>query len=243
MYLSLDTSTLTLSLALVQGHGVDARAVETVTVGPPTKQTEMLPSAIGELLDRHRLRPEQLEGIALGLGPGSFTGLRIGMASVKGLAYAAGIKLVGVPSLAALALDGPEGVPLFLTAVARTNDLYLGVFRRTGLAVERLAPEDAMSPAELASRALAEGAVILGPAVTQYRAAFEAAGVPPERILDTAPWPQALNVARLAQFPATQELAALFSLEPMYVRASEPERNPKFPPLPGPTPTARLKED
>ena len=53
----------------------------------------------------------------------------------------------------------------------------------------------------------------------------------------------AVELARLVRFPETQPLETVFALEPHYVRPSEPERNPKFPPLPGPTPTARLKDD
>ena len=146
MFLALDTSTLTLSLALVEREGEGVRVLEHVVVGPPKKQSEALPGIVGELLARHGVALKSLEGMAIGLGPGSFTGLRIGLSCLKGLAYAAGLKVAGASSLAAVALEGPEGPPLF-------------------------------------------------------------------------------------------------ALEPHYVRASEPERNPKFPPLPGPPPTARLKED
>jgi len=52
-----------------------------------------------------------------------------------------------------------------------------------------------------------------------------------------------IKVVLVPRFPETQTVEAMFALEPHYVRASEPERNPKFPPLPGPAPTARLKDD
>lgn len=244
MFVALDTSTLTMSLALVEGRGEAVRVVELVTVGPPRKQSELLPGAIGELLARHQVSISSLEGVAVGLGPGSFTGLRIGMSSAKALCYAAGLKLAGVPSFRALALEGPEGRPLFVAAVARTNELYVATFIRRGAALEQTSAEDAISPAQLVERVRAtEGAVILGPAVEPTRAAFAKAGLPEDRLLDVAPWPSAVNLARLTEFPQTQTLDTLFSLEPMYVRASEAERNPKFPPLPGPAPTARLKED
>ncbi|EAU66977.1 glycoprotease family protein [Stigmatella aurantiaca DW4/3-1] len=180
----------------------------------------------------------------MGLGPGSFTGLRIGLASVKALAYAAHLKVAGASSLAAVALEGPEGPPLFCLAVARKDDLYLGAYRRKGRQVEALEPETAMSPEEVAARMAAEPeALALGPALVDYRAALEAAGVAPARLLAGPAFPSAVELARLIRFPAEQPLEALFALEPHYVRASEPERNPKFPPLPGPAPSARLKED
>ncbi len=245
MFLALDTSTLTLSLALVERAPEGGlRTLEHVVVGPPRKQSEALPGIVGELLERHGATLPSLEGLVVGLGPGSFTGLRIGLATVKSLAYATGLKVAGASSLAAVALEGPEDVPLYCLAVARKDDLYLGAYLRRGGTVEALEPETAMSPAEVAARMAAEPrAVALGPALEGYRAALESHGVAPERLLAAPYFPSAVMLAQLARFPEHQSLEAMFAMEPHYVRASEPERNPKFPPLPGPAPTARLKED
>jgi tRNA threonylcarbamoyladenosine biosynthesis protein TsaB len=244
VFLALDTSTLTLSLALVERVGEDIRAIEHVVVGPPQKQSEVLPGIVGELLARQGVKLAELEGLAVGLGPGSFTGLRIGLAMVTALAYASRLKVVGASSLAAVALEGPEGPPLFCLAVARKDDLYLGAYRRRGRSVEALEPETAMSPEEVAARMAAEPeAIALGPALTEYRSALVGAGVASHRLREGPSFPSAVEVARLARLPRTQSLEEMFALEPHYVRASEPERNPKFPPLPGPPPTARLKED
>ncbi|HLM44702.1 MAG TPA: tRNA (adenosine(37)-N6)-threonylcarbamoyltransferase complex dimerization subunit type 1 TsaB, partial [Myxococcaceae bacterium] len=95
MFLTLDTSTLTLSLALAEREGEGVRVLEHVVVGPPKKQSEVLPGIVGELLARQGVALKSLEGLALGLGPGSFTGLRIGLSCLKGLAYAAGLKVAG----------------------------------------------------------------------------------------------------------------------------------------------------
>lgn len=244
MFLALDTSTLMLSMALVEREGEDVRVLEHVVLGPPQKQSEVLPGAVGELLARHGATLKGLEGLAVGLGPGSFTGLRIGLATVKALAYASGLKVAGASSLAAVALEGPEGPPLYCLAVARKDDLYLGRYRRTGRRVELLEPETAMSPEEVAARLVAEpDAVALGPALADYRAALEKHGVAASRLLTQPTFPSAAELARLVRFPESQPVEALFALEPHYVRASGPEMNPKFPPLPGPAPTARLKDD
>jgi tRNA threonylcarbamoyladenosine biosynthesis protein TsaB len=245
MLLALDSSTLTLSLALVErAPDGEVRVLELLEEGPPRKQSEMLPGIVGELLARHGVKLPQLEGIAVGLGPGSFTGLRIGLASAKALAYAAGIRLTGVSSLEAVALDGPEGKLLVPTAVARLDELYAGFYRREGNGVRLVEPETAMPPQELAQRlAATPDALALGPSVAEYRQKLEAAGAPPDRLQDLPRWPSAVAIARLARLPETYEPQAVFALEPHYVRASEAERNPKFPPLPGPAPTSRLKED
>jgi tRNA threonylcarbamoyladenosine biosynthesis protein TsaB len=243
VFLSLDTSTLTLSLALLE-KGTPPACMEHVLVGPPRKQSEMLPAVVGELLDRHRLTFPELEGIVVGLGPGSFTGLRIGLSCAKALAYAARLPLAGASSLAAASLEGPEGVTLLPIAVARAQELYVGRHRRAGHQLQTLAPEDAVTPAELAALLLeVPDGVLLGPAVGEYRAQLLGLGVPGERLLDVGAVPSAVALGALCDLPAAYDAQALFALEPHYVRGSHAERDPKFPPLPGPAPRARRKED
>lgn len=241
--LALDTSTLTLSLALLEGEGSALTVAHEVVRGPPDRQSELLPGVIGAAVAARGWTVRELDALVMGLGPGSFTGLRIGLSTLKAIAYATRAKLVGVSSLRAVALAGPEGAPLFTLAVARKDDLYLGRYVRRGGGVETLEAETAMSPAEVAALMIAEpAAVALGPALAEYRAKLEAAGVASHRLLDVAPFPRAVDLARLAEIPAEQPLESVFSLEPHYIRTSGAERNPQFPPLPGPPPAARLKD-
>jgi len=241
MVIALDTSTQTLSLALVRSGATEPFVME--RYGPPEKQSDLLPRVLLELLARHGLTLADVTGFAVGLGPGSFTGLRIGLATVKGLAYALRVPVGGASSLAALALDGPEGVTIAAVSVARRGELYVGRYRRTGASVELLGPEDAWTDAALAAWLASEpGACILGPAVHEAAAALRAAGLPEERCRAVPDIPSAWAIARLTKVPDTFEAPALFALEPHYVRASEAERNPRFPPLPGPAPVARLRD-
>lgn len=248
MLLALDTSTLTLSLALVRrappGPGIGP--VEVIAAEdhhPPARQSELLPASIEALLSRAGATLKDLEGIAVGLGPGSFTGLRIGVATAKALAYATGLEVAGASSLAAMALEGPEGVPLLVTSVARRDDLYLGHYLRQGDTLTSLSPETALSPEELAQKLQAlPDALVLGPALQGYGARLRELGVPASRFFEGVDFARAANVAALTQLTGAQTQEALFALEPNYVRASEPERNPKFPPLPGPPPVARIRE-
>jgi tRNA threonylcarbamoyladenosine biosynthesis protein TsaB len=243
MFLALDTSTLTLSMALLE-RGPPIRLVEQVRHGPPRKQSEMLPGVIQELLLQHRVDLRELQAFVVGLGPGSFTGLRIGVATAKALAYALRVPLAGASSLAAAALEGPPGRELWPIAVARQQELYVGRYRRAGDRVEALGPEEAHAPAEIAARLVhAPDAVLLGPAVPEYRQHLERLGVAPERILDLGAVPSACALGQLARIPESFDAQALFALEPHYVRPSEAERNPRFPPSPGPPPTARLSEE
>ena len=245
MLLALDSSTLTLSLALVRPGTGELLAEE--RHGPPDRQSDLLPRVLLQLLERHGLSLSDVTGFAVGLGPGSFTGLRIGLSTLKGLAYARRIPVGGASSLAALALDGPEGPLLAAVSVARRGEVYVGRYRRTGERVEALGPEEAWSEEQLLAWLIAEPeARLLGPAlhegpVAGLRGKLLDADVAPERLLAEPANPSAWAVARLTTVPGAFDAQALFALEPHYVRASEAERNPKFPPLPGAAPGARLR--
>lgn len=241
MLLALDTSTLSLSMALVEGE----RVVEQLVVGPPQRQSDVLPGLLVERLGAHGLTLAAVDGFVVGLGPGSFTGLRIGLSTLKGLAYALERPLAGVSSLAALAFESPLRVEVFCSAVVKRGELYLGRYERTSEAgVVSLAPETSLTVAAFAA-ALAQrpAARAVGPAIPEYRSQLLALGVQPEQLLEGPVVPSAVALARLATVPHAFDAQALFALEPHYLRGSGAEENPKFPPLPGVEPKARLKED
>src|SRR5438105_15657277 len=163
MIVSIDTSTLTMSLALLDG----ARVGWHLTLGPPTRLSRVLPGAITEVLARHAVSLAALDGFVVGIGPGSFTGLRISLSCVKGLAYALKRPVAGVSSLAAVAAEGPEGAELFASAVVKKGELYLRRHdNESVLTVAQFA--DAMRERPLA--------IALGPGVVEYRDALIAQG-------------------------------------------------------------------
>lgn len=240
MIISLDCSTLTLSLALLRADGT---LVEQREVGPPQRQSEVLPEEVDKLLKAHGHTLAQVTGFVVGLGPGSFTGLRIGLATVKGLAYALRVPIVGASSLAALALEGPIDTELFATAVVKKGEFYVGRYTRVGPR-PRGEREISMTLAQLADALkAAPDARMIGPALIDWRAPLEILGVPPASFLPGPLVPSAAALARLVTMPSDFSLEALFALEPHYLRGSGAEENPKFPPLPGAEPRARLKED
>ena len=86
-------------------------------------------------------------------------------------------------------------------------------------------------------------AVVMGPAVREYGPKLVALGLSPGRVVPAGEVPSAAALVAQAVLPARYDAQALFGLEPHYIRSSGAEMNPKFPPLPGPAPAARLKED
>lgn len=236
---ALDTATLTLSCALLEVRGAAVEVVSTRTDHPaPGKVSHSvrLPGALVDLLAPLGKTVRDVEGWAVGLGPGSFTGLRIGLASFKGLAYANRRPIAGVPSLAAMALDAadevaggaPPGALLVPLLDARKGEVYAGFYRRTAVGVEPVRPDAALPPAALAG--LLEGA---GPAVgfgEGYAAYRELLATSLPELAGGPATPGAGAVGRLAAArlrEASFDEQALFALEPHYVRPSEAEV--KFP--------------
>jgi tRNA threonylcarbamoyladenosine biosynthesis protein TsaB len=95
LLLAVDTSTKMASVALYDGVQVRAE----LTWEAPRRHTTELAPRVVELLEELRVKPSALTGLAVALGPGSFTGLRIGLALAKGLALAQSVPLVGIPTL------------------------------------------------------------------------------------------------------------------------------------------------
>jgi len=238
---ALDTATLTLSCALVDvapgaaprlrcertEHAPRAGSGAAATGGHGAR----LPGALRDLLVAEGLKLPDVEGYAIGIGPGSFTGLRIGLATWKGLAYANRRPIAGASSLAAMALaaapSAPPGATLVPLLDARKGEVYAGFFRAAGEGVEPVAPEAALPPEALLARlATLPAPLAFGGGLDAYADALEA--VP--RLGGAVAFPPALAVAALAAprlLGAAFDAQALFALEPHYVRASEAEL--KFP--------------
>ncbi len=245
---ALDTSTLTLSCALVElapgraelvaerlEHAPAKPPPGTARDGPRGGHGAWLPSALTDLLAAHGKRLPDVEGYAIGIGPGSFTGLRIGLATWKGLAYANRRPIAGASSLAALALAAAEGdgvdertvlVPLL---DAKKGEVYAGFYRVAGRQPTPVVPEEALTPQRLVERvaSLDARAVALGEG---YRAYADVLAPHLPQLERSPESPGALAVARLCAgrlLGAGFDAQALFALEPHYVRLSEAEL--KFP--------------
>jgi len=114
-FVALDTSTPATAVWSFEEDAPPSRRVFT----PPAKAGDVLPAALGDLAN--------VAGIAVGLGPGSFTGLRVGLACAKAIAYARRIPLAGFSSLQALAKD--QAGLIYAATEARKGELFVRAFR------------------------------------------------------------------------------------------------------------------
>lgn len=124
--LAIETSTEFLSLAVCRG---DALHVRHEAAGQ--RHAELILDGVASLLRDASLQPGDLEGIAYGEGPGSFTGLRIGCGVAQGLALACGLKVIGVSTLLALAEESPVR-NAYACIDARMGEVYCAAFQRHG---------------------------------------------------------------------------------------------------------------
>jgi len=142
--LGLDTSTRVASVAIVR----DDEILADIRGDAAGRGTDLL-----VLVDRAcadaKLAPRDLDAVAIGAGPGSFTSLRIGMATAKGIAFATGRPLWAVSSLAALASPG-DGELVVAVLDARRGEVYAGAFRGEAGRVVAVASERVLAPDRVA---------------------------------------------------------------------------------------------
>ena len=219
--LTIETSTLTESIAVVDGGIVVAEERAQAGRG----HAERLVDAVSSVLGRARLDLRDLDGIAVSIGPGRWSGLRVGLASAKGLAVATGLPLYPVRTLEALALSAREEEHLVCPMLdARRGEVYAALFRLLGERV-RLLPDTAASPAALARTvgdlAVDEPVVFVGPGAAAYAAEIggvlgQRAVFPPGAI--PVPLPAALSAIAIEQAALSPRGADRASLEPWYLR-------------------------
>jgi tRNA threonylcarbamoyladenosine biosynthesis protein TsaB len=213
--LAIETATESCSVALVHGETVIARS----ELAPRRHAERVLPMA-DELLAEAGINKHALDGIAVGRGPGAFTGVRLAVSLAQGMAMALDLPVVTVSSLAALALEAPEDDAAILAVIdARMGEIYAASYRRDGnggllaLDDERVCTADALVvPKEAAWNVIGSGWATYADALCK-----QLGGMP--RFADGARYPQACHVATLAvsEFRAGKAQAPELAL-PVYLR-------------------------
>ena len=167
--LGIETATMTGSVAIM----TEDRLVAEYTLTTETTHAERLMSAIDHLLQAASLGIQEIDGIAVGLGPGSFTGLRIGVTTAKSLAYSIRKPIVAIASLDALAAQYLFTDLLICPMLdARKREVYTAFYRNLGARVERLSDYAVIAP-ERFLREITEPVLFLGDGVFPYRQSIE----------------------------------------------------------------------
>jgi tRNA threonylcarbamoyl adenosine modification protein YeaZ len=149
--LAIDTAGPRLQLALLIGERMDT-LIEDMAQG----QAERLFPALDELLARNATAYADLDRVAVTTGPGSFTGLRIGLSAARGLGLALGIPVIGVPTLFAISLNAQcDAMAVLLDA--RRDEAYVQTFSGPGLPID----EAALLPANEARSRVPTGATLV----------------------------------------------------------------------------------
>ena len=222
--LGIETATMVGSFAIVDNDGL----IGEYTLNVNTTHSGRLLPALDHLLKTANLALSHIDALAISLGPGSFTGLRIGVSTAKGLALAANKPVVGIPTLDALA-ENFRGVESLICPMldARKKEVYTALYRskRSG-SLKKETQDLAVAPEQFLGT-IDENVVFLGEGSVLYRGLIE------ERVGSKATFasppmhhPRAAAVAFLGlEKAASKDFLDVSTFTPMYARASDAERN------------------
>jgi tRNA threonylcarbamoyladenosine biosynthesis protein TsaB len=215
--LGFDTSTAHLSVALTAGRDVASeRTVDPDPTGRPRHARELLSVVEGVVGESGGW--DSVDRIAVGLGPGTFTGLRIGIATARGLAQSSGMALTGVSSLRALAAGSAGSSPVLAVIDAKRDEVFAALYEGEAEVWEA----SVGSPGDLADRLRDKGAQVIavGDGAVRFRSELEASGAEIPADDDGAHRVRARHVCLLA---TGAEAGPLAEIKPTYLRRPDAE--------------------
>ncbi|GED71403.1 tRNA (adenosine(37)-N6)-threonylcarbamoyltransferase complex dimerization subunit type 1 TsaB [Brevibacillus reuszeri] len=223
--LAIDTSNLVLSVAIVE----EERVLAEMTTNQQKNHSIRLMDCVNELLDTTGTLPEQLSGLGVANGPGSYTGVRIGVASAKTMAWSLDIPVIGISSLQAVAMNalGFPGmiVPLF---DARRGQVYTGCYRTEGMESVRACENEKIILLQewlpqLRDQAQGEAILFLGEDVRIHKEAIvQALGEQARFASPASNHPRAAHIGYLAMKKLQNE-SNVHELVPEYLQLAEAE--------------------
>jgi len=204
--LAIDTSAPRLQLALFHDEGIDV-LVEDISKG----HAEIIFDRIATLFTRNKLSYQALTRLAVTTGPGSFTGLRIGLSTARGLGLALGIPVIGVPTLRAHALGGSRDVQTAVLLDARRGEAYFEVFAQPDLSSDGpvLLPMDQARQSVPQDAMRIEGAFLDISALARFAQKADIHAFPANPVYVRAADAKPQQKARITRLPASQSGPAL----------------------------------
>jgi tRNA threonylcarbamoyladenosine biosynthesis protein TsaB len=220
----IDTATVQVSVA-VGGHEGVLASTQSCRA---RQHAEVLTPAIEFTCRQARIELSEISVVAVDLGPGLFTGLRVGVAAAKAMAHALNVPMIGVSSLDLLAFPVRFTSRLIVAAVdARRGELFYAFYRQVPGGIQRLSDHLVGSPDDLASELLAasEESLLVGDGAIRYREVFE--GLKKTEIVEEGlAYPSASSLVMLAHARALREdWVKPWDLQPLYLRRPDAEIN------------------
>ena len=219
--LGIETSHDLGGVALVSGRECMAEVLSTGKL----KHSEELVILIERAFECSGLSLDDIGGVAVSMGPGSFTGLRVGLATAKGLCLSKGIPLAGVPTLDALAsMVGEEPVPVHAIIDAKRGEVYWGSYDLRNGQLRRTEGYEALTPESFAERLTSE-ALVVGSGLDRYKDSIIRIAQAPVRLKEPNPRfpsPTAVSVLGAEKLEAGV-IEDIGAVEPIYIRPSDAE--------------------
>jgi tRNA threonylcarbamoyladenosine biosynthesis protein TsaB len=221
--LGIDTATRQTSVALGSERGTIAQMA--LSVG--RSHEEIVVPAIEQILRWSDLQLSQVAGISVGIGPGLFTGLRVGVETARTLAQVLAIPIVGLSSLDVLAFPLREARrPIGAVLDARRGEVFFGLYRAMPGGVTRAGEFMVYSPDALVAELEARGeeVVLVGDGAIRYRRELATLGGQVEFASPSLAYPQAASLVELS-IPRLEreEFDRTFEVLPLYLRKSDAE--------------------
>ena len=224
LILGIDTATTQVSVA-VGGHEGVLAAVQS---SKPRRHAESLAPAIEFACQQARVELREISVVAVDLGPGLFTGLRVGIATAKAMAHALRVPMIGVPSLDLLAFPARFSNRLIVAAIdARRGELFSATYRQVPGGLQRLSDHTIGTPEDLASELIATGeeCLLVGDGALRYREVFDGL-TKVELVGGELAAPSATSLVMLAHAQALREqFVKPWDLQPLYLRKPDAEIN------------------
>lgn len=221
--LTIQTATPAGSVALTQGR----RLLGELFLDVRRPHGEWLLDAVDRLLGAAGMTVADLDGFGVAIGPGSFTGLRVGLATVKGLALATGKPVAGVSTLQTLAMQTPHAaLPVCALLDARKKEVYAARYVWQDGVLQSTGPERVLPPETLLSELTGE-VLFVGDGATAYRTLIVRQLGSRAHFLPAAyDPPRAAHAALLAaEIFSAGEARPAAQINPVYIRPSEAELN------------------
>lgn len=221
--LAIETATSSCSVALSYADGIFTRN----QVGSNI-HSKVLLEMVKEVLAQAQIDNNQIQAVAVGQGPGSFTGLRIGVGVAQGIAYGINAPMIGVSSLDALANQAPNQGRVIAGIDARMGEVYWCEYVKSNDGVLRIGDLKVSAPVDIVSDDLSVQVQLVGNAWPEYETQFSRQLIENGTVVEAQTYPMADSLLQLAEQAYLRgELINAIDFAPEYVRNDVAKKSTK----------------